>query len=231
MIFPGGNELAAQQTTGATIYTAKLLERRWISDKTFEIRLTRPPAFQFEPGQRIRLIHENIERDYSLVSVPDNETLSLCIRYIESGAFSPVLAAARIGSQFHFSGPHGYFLFQPSRRPAIFVSTGTGIAPFCAMVRSGITGFTLLHGVRSSDELYYSSVFRASAKLYVACLSDVSKPPAGGFQGWVTDYLAMHLPPGSYDFYLCGCNDMIRDVTLLIDDRFQGSLVYTEIFY
>jgi NAD(P)H-flavin reductase len=231
MISPGGNELAAQQTNGATIYTTELLARRWISDKTFEIKLARPPAFQFEPGQRIRLIHENIERDYSLVSVSDNETLSLCIRYVESGEFSPILATAQIGSQFYFSGPHGYFSFQPSRRPAIFVSTGTGIAPFCAMARSGITGFTLLHGVKSPDERYYASEFRASAKLYVACLSGVAKPPAGGFQNRVTGYLQRHLPSGSYDFYLCGRGEMIRDVTLLIDDRFQGSLVYTEIFY
>jgi NAD(P)H-flavin reductase len=227
----GEDKLSLPKTTPLNIQVAELLKRRWLSKNTFEIELTRPAGFDFAPGQRIRFIHQGSQRDYSLVSVPDNETLSLCIRYVEGGAFSPILAAGRIGSQFHFSGPHGYFLFQPSKRPAIFVSTGTGIAPFCAMARSGITGFTLLHGVRSVDELYYASVFRASAKLYVACLSGVSKPPAGGFKGWVTDYLQMHLPPGSYDFYLCGRSEMIRDVTLLIDDRFQGSLVYTEIFY
>jgi len=33
------------------------------------------------------------------------------------------------------------------------------------------------------------------------------------------------------DFYLCGRQDMIRDVTLLIDEEFQGSLVYSEVFY
>ena len=49
--------------------------------------------------------------------------------------------------------------------------------------------------------------------------------------GRVTEYLDQHLTPGTYDFYLCGRSEMIRDVTLLIDERFPGSLVYTELFY
>lgn len=35
----------------------------------------------------------------------------------------------------------------------------------------------------------------------------------------------------AYDFYLCGCREMIRDVTLLVDERFPGSYIYTELFY
>jgi NAD(P)H-flavin reductase len=231
MIFPGGNELAVKQTTAATIYTAELLERRWISDKTFEIKLARPPAFQFEPGQCIRLIHENIERDYSLISAPGDSSLALCICHIAGGAYSSILVDARVGERLQFSGPHGYFLFYPSGHPAVLIATGTGIAPFCAMARSGLKGFTLLHGIRSPDELYYASLFRARAKLYVACLSSETQLPPGSFRGRVTGYLKKNLPVETYDFYLCGRSEMIRDAIAVIDDRFKGSLVYTEIFY
>jgi NAD(P)H-flavin reductase len=231
MIFPGGSELAAQQTTGAGIYTAELLERRWVSNKTFEIKLTRPPAFQFEPGQRIRLIHENIERDYSLISAPEDSSLALCIRHIAGGAFSSLLIDVRMGARLCFSGPHGYFLFYPSGRPAVLIATGTGIAPFCAMARSGLKNFTIVHGIRSPDELYYTSLFRARAKLYVTCLSAETQLPPGSFRGRVTGYLKKNLPMEIYDFYLCGRSEMIRDAIALIDDRFKGSLVYTEIFY
>jgi benzoate/toluate 1,2-dioxygenase reductase subunit len=231
MIFPGGNELAAQQTNGATVYTTELLDRRCLSDKTFEIKLARPPAFQFEPGQRIRLIHENIERDYSLISAPGDSHLALCIRRITGGAYSSLLADARISQRLCFSGPHGYFLFHPSGRPAVFIATGTGIAPFCAMARSGLNGFTLLHGIRSPDERYYASLFRSRAKLYVACLSAETPLSIGSFRGRVTAYLKINLPVKPYDFYLCGRSEMIRDAISVIDDRFKGSLVYTEIFY
>jgi len=45
------------------------------------------------------------------------------------------------------------------------------------------------------------------------------------------DYIENHLPPLVYDFYLCGRSDMIRDVILIVDEKFPGSYVYTEIYY
>jgi NAD(P)H-flavin reductase len=102
------------------------------------------------------------------------------------------------------------------------------------MVRSGIKGFTLLHGVRGSSELYYESLFRTATKSYVACLSGSAPElpePEYVFQGRVTDYLERNLPPDIYDFYLSGRIEMVRDITHLLDERFSGSLVYTEIFY
>jgi NAD(P)H-flavin reductase len=111
------------------------------------------------------------------------------------------------------------------------IYTGTGIAPFCSMARSGITGFTLLHGVSLPDDLYYASQFRQSTQKYIPCLTGTNKLPPNTFKGRITEYLDQHLTPGTYDFYLCGRSEMIRDVTLLIDERFPGSLVYTEQFY
>jgi NAD(P)H-flavin reductase len=113
------------------------------------------------------------------------------------------------------------------------VATGTGIAPFVSMARAGVSGFILLHGVRVQSELYYAKLFELAAKGYIPCLSGNGGTSSveNQFSGRVTDYLKRHLPPDDYDFYLCGRNDMIRDVTLLVDDCFPGSRVYSEIFY
>lgn len=46
-----------------------------------------------------------------------------------------------------------------------------------------------------------------------------------------SEYLAKRLTPSDYDFYLCGEREMIRNVTLLVDERFPGSLLYREVFY
>jgi benzoate/toluate 1,2-dioxygenase reductase subunit len=215
-------------------FTAELVHRSWLSEKTFEVELGRPSAFPFQPGQRIRFIHGTVERDYSLISAPDSPRLALCVRLVTAGRFSPILAAAGIGTLFRFTGPHGYFTFQPSPRPPVFVATGTGVAPFLSMVRAGLTGFTLLHGVRTVAELYYQSCFRTAASLYVPCLSHTPPEfalPSGAYRGLVTDYLRDHLAPEGYDFYLCGRREMVRDVTLFVDERFPESRVYTEIFY
>ena len=213
------------------IYSTKLLKRRRLSEKTLEIRLEKPPLFTFKPGQRISLRYRTVERDYSVVSSPAENDLILCIRNVQEGILSPQLSAVTIGTGFKFTGPHGYFTFQPSPRPAIFVATGTGIAPFCSIVSAGVTDVTLLHGVTLAEDLYYADFLRTAVKSYVGCLSSLDDRSGNNFNGRVTDYLQTHLVPGMYDFYLCGRSEMIRDATLMIDERFTGSFIYTEQYF
>ena len=217
--------------TRADNYASELIERRWLSNKSFELTLKKPNAFEYIPGQWIRLIHDAIDRDYSLVSAPTDPHLALCVRNIEAGFLSFELSHAPVGTRFNFNGPHGYFTFKPSNRPAVFVATGTGVAPFVSMARSGVTGFTLLHGVRSATENYYASVLKSTAMHYILCLSENHTSLDEFFQGRVTDYLYKNLAPGRYDFYLCGRREMIRDVINCVDEKFPDSLVFTEIFY
>lgn len=217
--------------TRAGIYSTTLLHRRRLSKRAIEIKLEKPRSFKFESGQRICLVHKAVERDYSIVSVSEDPDICLCIRLVRGGALSSELNTAPIGSRFSFTGPSGYFTFKPSLRPAVFVATGTGVAPFCSMLRSGATGITLLHGTKSPSELYYKSIFQSAAILYVPCLSEPGPSSEAYFQGRVTGYLQTHLAAGLYDFYLCGRREMIRDVTLLVDEKFSGSYIYSEIFY
>jgi len=212
-------------------YSTELIERRWLSNKSFEITLEKPNGFEYLAGQWIRLIQNAVERDYTLVTAPTDPKLALCIRNIEDGILVSALSHAPVGTRFNFNGPQGYFTFKPSNRPAVFVATGTGVAPFVSMARSGVTGFTLLHGVRTAAENYYASVLKSTAKHYIPCLSESYKSPEAFFQGRVTDYLYENLAPGRYDFYLCGRREMIRDVTICVDEKFPDSLVFTEIFY
>jgi len=234
-ICPLGKEIEPPPPEDARrIETTELLKRQWLSKNVFEIQLGRPESFAFEAGQTIRFIHKSIERHYSLLSVPDDPFLSLCVYHISNGQFSPILADAEIGTRFKFSGPHGYFTFKPSSRPAVFVACGTGIAPFVSMSRSGVTDFMLLHEVQRVEDLYYQNVFHKIASNYVPCLlqaAPADPSPPGAFHGDAAGYLIKNLQPGSYDFYLCGEREMIRGVTLLVDERFAGSYVYTEVFY
>lgn len=219
-------------------FAVAIAGRRRLSQDTFELRLNRPPDFSFTPGQFIRFIAAGQagvvqERDYSLISIPSDPDIGLLIRDTGTGRFSSFLGAAEPGTPLQFTGPHGYFTYRQTGRPAVFVATGTGLAPFVSMARSGIAGFLLLHGVKKASDLYYESLFRGRSCRYVPCLSggDRTHSCPGAFYGRVTAYLADRLPPGEYDFYLCGRREMIREATLLIDERFPGGRVYSETFY
>jgi benzoate/toluate 1,2-dioxygenase reductase subunit len=224
----------SQETKSAGIYRTQLLARSWISEDTFEIRFSRPALFQFVPGQRVRFIQGNVERDYTPTSSPEEDGIDFLVRSVKGGAFSSVLASAREGEPFRFSGPHGYVRFYPSKRIPAFIATGTGIAPFVSMAKTGARDFILLHGVRRSLDLYYEPLLRKAARLYVPCLSTLRDPREavpGAFAGRVTEYVADQMTCGAYVFFLCGRGDMIRDLILLVDQKFPDSLVYTETFY
>jgi ferredoxin-NADP reductase len=223
-----------RNTRNTGFYRTRLLSRSWISESAFEIHFSRPPGFQFAPGQRVRFIHNDVEREYTPISSPEDERIGFLVKSVKGGLFTSTLASAREGVSFEFTGPHGSFRFYPSEHPPVFVATGTGVAPFVSMARAGVKDFILLHGVRRFLDLYYESLFRKTARLYAPCLSAVKDPSEevpGGFAGRVTGYLASQLPSGRYDFYLCGNGDMIRDVILLVDRGFPDSRVYTEVFY
>lgn len=214
--------------------TCQLNQRKWLSDITFEVELNRPSGFEFSAGQNICFHFQSVERYYAPLSSPADPYLKLCVYLIESGIFTPVLATADIGSPFTFTGPHGHFVFRPSDRKPIFVATGTGIAPFLSMAQSGIRGFSLLHIVPRDEDLYYREYLEDTADEYVPCI------PGAGRQAEdmltlsadkALDYLTQHLPVDAYDFYLCGNQTMIRDVTLFVDNRYPDSMVYTEVFY
>lgn len=228
----GGNQPIPRYPPG--IETTELLKRRWLSDSAFEVEFSRPQDFHFKAGHTVQLSYQEESRYYSLASAPDDPNLLLCVNLIEKGYFSSLLASSHIGLKFELSGPHGYFTFSPSPRPPVFIATDTGIAPFVSMVKAGMSGFTLLHGARHPKELYYQDLLREAARKYLPIVWDTAEKNHAAndfFHGKMVNSLAQHLKPGCYDFYLCGWQNMVKDVTHLIDAHFPDSHVYTEVFF
>ncbi len=113
-------------------------------------------------------------------------------------------------------------------RPAVFVATGTGVAPCRAFVRThpGLD-LTLVHGVRFAKNLYYREEWAPYA--YHTC---VSGEDAQTFRGRVTELCrGLDFGPEAH-FYLCGANEMIFDVHALLRDRgVDDSRIFTEAYY
>ncbi len=227
--------IATQETAGnssESLYSVAVLDLRWLTGEVFEIRFERPAGFDYQPGQKISFVDGPLRRDYTLVGRVDADELSFCVRHVPNGRFSPRLARASSGDRFQITAPFGYFTYKASSRSAVFVATGTGIAPFVAYAHNGTRGFDLLHGGRTTESLYYRDILADAADRYIACISGEPprEPLADAFVGRVDQYLATVFPEGVYDFYLCGRSGMIRDVTRVIDRRFRDSRVFMEAF-
>lgn len=214
-------------------FSASLVDRHWLAPSILELRLTRPEGLAFIPGQFLRFLMDGYERDYTMVSTPDAETVDFCIAMVDGGRFSSDIRNAGIDATFQLTGPHGHFVFQCPANPAVFVATGTGVAPFVAFCRSGVDTGLLLHGVGTPDRLLYRDVLQSALPDYVPCISrpfERRGHPDNAFAGRVTHFLAQRLKLGTYDFYLCGRGAMIRDVTALIDERFVDSRLFIETY-
>ncbi|HKJ65161.1 MAG TPA: FAD-binding oxidoreductase [Desulfopila sp.] len=221
-----------EKELSSTTYQSAVIDKRWLSNRVFELALIKPAGFDFLPGQKVNVYIAGMAREYTIVSAPGEEYLALCIRHLVEGKVSSRLAALQLGDVVAFSTAYGYFLHRPGS--SIFVATGTGVAPCVAFARSGIRDFILLHGVAATSELYYRHLFLKTARHYVGCLSPVDEDAnveGNIFAGRVTDYLRQELAPGQYTFYLCGNGEMVADAMKIIDSRFERSRVFMESFF
>jgi len=94
--------------------------------------------FNFAPGQFVSIgFSATAWRAYSIASTNQEKELELVVRLVEDGVGSEAFKAAEIGTSFEFKGPFGHFqLSKNENAHLVFCATGTGIAPFRAMVKA-----------------------------------------------------------------------------------------------
>ena len=119
------------------------IENAATATRRFWIELVSGEPFQFEPGQFVTLdlpIHEKPSkrwRSYSIASWPDGSPVfELVIVLLEGGLGTTYLFnEIEVGSELTLRGPQGTFtLPEPLDKDLFLICTGTGIAPFRAMV-------------------------------------------------------------------------------------------------
>ncbi len=215
-------------------YPVVVTGRNWLTPDVYELNCTRPEGFKFRCGQHVSLRVGEEERYYTIVSSENSSSLSFLIKKVPQGAVSLALATQSIESMIEINRPSGYLVPRVTERQRVFVATGTGIAPFVSMIASGKEVDYLLHGARDLENFYYQDTFVDAVPFYIRCLSRQSGQGGTGndiYAGYVTIFIEQSLPQGTYDFYLCGKWDMIREATHAVDNRFPDANIYSEGFY
>ena len=197
--------------------------------KHFRFRAEGGERFEFQPGQFVSLTHvvEDTEmtRYYSIASPPraDNQ-FDLCLNRSETSPsrFATFLFELEAGARLRLGGPFGEFRLRPEARDSLFIATGTGIAPFRAMVPHFLASRPacrawLLYGVRSEKNILFAAEFSAlaAAEPRFRFLPTLSRPPEGwhGATGYVQEHLERLLAGRSdLDVYLCGLTAMVNEV-------------------
>src|SRR5690606_10185739 len=131
--------------------------------------------FPFIPGQFVSFTEhfdgKPITRAYSIASLPDANRFELCVNEVKGGRFSPHLFRLRPGERVPMKGPVGTFTLRDPQGDALFIATGTGVAPMRGFLQQALQSgskarLQLLFGVRYEHSLLYREEFTALALAY-----------------------------------------------------------------
>lgn len=187
----------------------------------------------FLPGQAIKLgiDADHPPRIYSICSGTEDDELCVLFNIKPEGFLTPKLASLKPGDTVYASAPYGTFM--GTDKPAWWIATGTGIAPFRSMLRSGMgNNAVLIHGVRQLDQFYFGEEFSgALGDNYHRCCSAESGPEV--YAGRVTGFLAeQDQLPKNLPYYICGQATMaVETRDLLIDKGVSYENILTEIYF
>jgi ferredoxin-NADP reductase len=201
-------------------------------------------AVDFAPGQYLTIgVDSNgklVQRPYSVASSPREagEGYEFYVRLVDGGLFTPLLWQLGVGQGMSMKGPKGKFVLEPDDdRIHVFISSGTGIAPFISMMKTLLADgaprrAVVLHGVSYAEDLGYRDLlesWQASGEYPVTYVPTVSRPAAPENAGWtgrtgrvetiINDaYDELGLTSGGSIAYICGNPDMI----LAVEETLQG---------
>lgn len=195
------------------LFTARLDRKLCLSEPAqcfhLEFHVEELPQFDFIAGQFVSMVADdpagkNQTRAYSLASGPRRNEFDICVNRVEGGFFSNLLCDLEPGDSIKFHGPHGLFLLRQPLTDAIFIATGTGIAPMRSFAEALFppTGedltsgrdIWLVYGTRYETEVYYQSYFERLAAEhpnfhYIASLSRAREGWSGN-KGYVQEFVS-----------------------------------------
>jgi len=196
-----------------------------------------------------------VQRPYSVASDPGvagSEGYELYIRLVQGGLFTPLLWRLDVGHRMRMIGPKGKFTLEPDDdRTHLFISSGTGNAPFVSMMKAMLRvgrprEAIFLNGVSYAHDLGYRALlegWQTSGTYPLTYIPTVSRPNAAENAGWsgrwgrVESIVApvcaeYELTPDNTIAYICGNPDMIlaAEATLL-ERGFPEAQVKKELYW
>ncbi|HEX7172578.1 MAG TPA: FAD-binding oxidoreductase [Candidatus Limnocylindria bacterium] len=210
--------------------------------------------FGFDPGQYATLglmgAEKLIQRPMSVSSSADDlSEYEFFIRLVQGGGFTPLLWERSVGDAINIKGPKGKFLLQDDGRRALFVASGTGLAPFISMIetlrdRGQTRDIVLLHGVSYDYDLAWRrqlTELEQGGEFPLRYVGTISRPQAcpewtgctGRVEAIVESQLDEYgLTPETATIYLCGNPDMITAVEEIAAARgFPPEQVRKELYW
>ncbi len=202
-----------------------------LSDGIFLIGFRR--TFLFKAGQVIGIAMEQNgpRRLYSICSGEEEEDIRILYKVVDEGFLTPQLSDLEIGDTIWITVPSGEFTGDLD--PAVWIATGTGVAPFYSMFRSGLAEQKkIILGNRYLEQFHFFDEFASLlGENYIRCCTAESNE--GVYPGRVTQFLEEQakLDP-KLKYYLCGSAEMVVEARdILISKGIPFDRIISEIYF
>ena len=224
----------------------KVIENRQWTGALFSLRVTlgtSAPPLAFEAGQFVRIAldlgGERVARPFSFVNPPEDPVLEFYGVVVPGGPLSPQLARLAAGNALLIAdNPSGFLVLSevPPAEDLWLVATGTGVAPFLSILRTGAPWqryrrVILVHGTRHAAELVYhdmiQAVGRAHGDRFISIKFTTREKAPDALEGRIPaairdgrlEAAGVPISPARSQFMLCGNPGMLKDVAAALAGR------------
>ncbi|MBS3061342.1 MAG: hypothetical protein J4215_02055 [Candidatus Diapherotrites archaeon] len=225
-------------------------EESVLSDRI--VTLETPKEFEFKAGQFVMIGHDAVKNknnptqlkwgSMSIASSPQKKGFLELVLSIGSpdGITYFVGNKRQVGDTIKVRGPFGVFGVRENFDEAVFIATGTGIAPLMAMISGLLESgekrkLKLFFGFKNNAKfLYEKELFEFAKKnpnfsFEIICSREPAK--LNQKQGYVQDLLRQQKwdPKQNIHFYICGTPAAVTDiVNLLKETGFPSDHIHFE---
>lgn len=213
------------------LHKKRVVSNREISPGVFYLTFEKPGHFRAGQTVAVGVVPGIEPRLYSVASGENEPTMSILFVVVPGGFLTPRMAELKADDMLFVSDPFGAFYGDAA--PAYWIASGTGIAPYHAMWKSGMAeNKVLIHGGRTASSFYFQSDFQPPFQQnYIRCCSQ--EEAAGLYHGRLTQYLLeQNNLPLDIKYYLCGSSEMVVETRdILINKGVAFDQIMSEIYF
>ncbi|MGV3491522.1 MAG: FAD-binding oxidoreductase [Devosia sp.] len=202
-------------------HSVKIITIQKVTHNVRRYTLERPPGYSFQPGQATEL---SIDRDgyhdrkspFTFTSLNDWDHLEFTIKsYFDHDGVTKALWDLVPGDRLILRDPWGTITY---KGPGTFIAGGAGVTPFIAILRQlqrdgQLAGHRLIASNRRADDIILREEFEAMDGLETTWTLTDDPKAQGVLHARIDEaFLRQHLHDISQNFYLCGPNDMVKEL-------------------
>ncbi len=202
-------------------YTVKIQEIYSLTYNVKQIKVEKPKGYSFIPGQATEVAinkdgWKDKKRPFTFTSLPDAEHLEFVIKsYRDHNGVTNEIDGLVEGDEFLIDDAWGAIQYKGL---GVFIAGGAGVTPFIGILRAlqaedKLIGNKLIFANRTGKDVILETYFQELlGENFTSIIAD--EKIDGHEHGMINmEFLKTHVVDYSQQFYVCGPDQMIQDIT------------------